>query len=159
MKSYHLTSESEENTKILGKKISQVLHRGDIVCLFGDLGSGKTTLVKGMAQGLKIRPATVHSPTFVMMNIYEGKMPLFHWDLYRIKNTKEISSLGFEEFLYDDGISVIEWADKLKTLVPEEHLRVELTHRGINQRSITLKAVGGKYEQVLRQLSKIKRKS
>ena len=150
MKPVRILSTSSEETKCLGETLARHLRGGDILCLRGDLGSGKTTLIKGIAQGLKIAPAKVHSPTFVLMNAYEGKLPLYHFDLYRLEGVREISTIGYEEFLYGDGVSVIEWADRLKELTPEEYLRVELKHQGENERCIKLSAVGEQYYRIIK---------
>ncbi len=149
MNSVSVLSTNTEQTLRLGEKLAKHLRRGDILCLEGDLGSGKTTLIKGIAKGLKIAPEKVNSPTFVLMNAYQGKLPLYHFDLYRLEHVREISSIGYEEFLYGDGVSVIEWADKLEELTPKEYLRVELKHEGENERLIKLSAVGERYYEFI----------
>jgi len=136
----------------LGAHLAKLLKPGDIVCLFGDLGTGKTTLVKGMAKGLKINEAKVHSPTFVLMNSYEGKVPLFHFDFYRLDDIQQIGLIGYDEFLYDDGIAVVEWAEKLKSLTPKEYLHVQLKHKTDDHRSIKMFARGKRYEQVVEKI-------
>ena len=136
MKSTEILSNDQDETLKLGKKISSRLKAGSIVCLFGDLGSGKTTLVKGIAQGLGIDPDSVNSPTFVLLNVREGKLPLYHFDLYRLEDVQEILAIGYEEYFYGEGITVVEWAERLKYLMPEKYLRVELFHRGENRRLI-----------------------
>lgn len=144
-----IISNGPGETLAFGKRLAKRLKRKDIVCLFGDLGSGKTTLVKGIASGLGINPAKVNSPTFVLMNIYEGRLPLFHFDLYRLESIQGISSIGYDEFLYGDGISVIEWADHLGEFLPDEYLKIELTHKKIGERAIRLSAEGGRYQKVV----------
>ncbi|MCK5082016.1 MAG: tRNA (adenosine(37)-N6)-threonylcarbamoyltransferase complex ATPase subunit type 1 TsaE, partial [Candidatus Omnitrophica bacterium] len=104
------------------------------------LGSGKTTLIKGIAEGLNIDPKKVNSPTFVLMNIYQGRLPLFHFDLYRLEDLYGIRSIGYDEFLYGDGISVIEWADRLGEFLPEEYLKIEMEHKKLDERVIRLSA-------------------
>ena len=131
-----------EETLALAAKFAKFLKRGDTVCLFGDLGSGKTAFVKGMAKGLKIAPEHVHSPTFTLMNIYEGKVPLYHFDLYRI-TAVDLFGLGYEEFFYGKGITAVEWSERLEGLLPEEHWHVTLKHAGEDKREITI-AVRGK---------------
>ena len=133
-----IISEGPEETKAFGKHLAKGLRGGDIICLFGDLGSGKTTLNKGIAAGLNINPKEVNSPTFILMNIYKGRLPLFHFDLYRIEDLHGISSIGYDEFLYGDGVSVIEWADRLGEFLPEEHLRIEMEHKKLDERVIRL---------------------
>lgn len=150
MKSVDILSKSTDQTIKLGERLARHLKKGDIVCLQGDLGSGKTTFIKGVAKGLKIAPAKVNSPTFVLMNAYQGRLPLYHFDLYRLENTGEVGAIGYEEFLYGDGVSVIEWAERLGGLTPKEHLRVELRHKGENERSIKFSAAGERYCRIMK---------
>jgi tRNA threonylcarbamoyladenosine biosynthesis protein TsaE len=147
-----MTTQSADETMKLGKALARHLKPGAIVCLHGELGSGKTTLVKGIAEGLKLKQQMVNSPTFVLMNIYEGKLPLYHFDFYRLQNIKEIEQIGYEEFLYGKGICVIEWADKLKELYPKEYLKIELSHVAANERRLSLTPQGNGYEKALRAL-------
>ncbi len=149
MKTVSILSKGENETLQLGEKLAKRLRKGDIVCLQGELGAGKTTFIKGVAKGLKIAPEKVNSPTFVLMNAYHGRLPLYHFDLYRLETTGEIGAIGYEEFLYGDGVSVIEWAERLGALTPKEYLRVELKHKGENERSIKVSAVGKKYHEYL----------
>ena len=135
-------SQSEKETIRLGEKLAKSLKPGDIVCLQGDLGSGKTTFVKGLAKGLKASPKKVNSPTFVLLNIYKAKWPIYHFDLYRLEKAEEIASTGYDEFFYKDGIAVVEWAEKLGELFPKKHILVQFVHEGKNKRSITISAQG-----------------
>ena len=152
-------SKSEQQTIACAVKFAHSLKGGDIVFLQGDLGAGKTTFVKGLAQGLKADPQNVNSPTFVLMNHYEGKLPLYHFDLYRLEHVHEISSIGYEEFLYGDGVAVIEWAERLGELAPREYLRIELAHKAESERSIKLSAVGERYCQIISRFQGIHRNS
>ena len=147
-------SKKTEDTIRLGKRLAGFLKKGDIVCLFGDLGSGKTTFTKGIAKGFKINEAAVNSPSFILMNQYVGRLPLFHFDLYRIDNAKEIFSIGYEEFLYDDGVAVVEWAERLGVLLPKNYLKVEFTHRGKNERLIKFFSVGSRAENIIAKLKR-----
>ena len=130
-----------EETLALGESFAKVLKRGDMVCLFGDLGSGKTAFVKGMARGLKIPADHVHSPTFTLMNIYKGKIPLYHFDLYRI-GVMDLFGLGYEEFFYGNGITAVEWSQRLEGLLPRDHWHVTLIHGGDDKRVIAITARG-----------------
>ena len=141
MKAIRHITQAYDETLALGAKFAQGLRRGDVVCLFGELGSGKTAFVKGMAKGLKIAPARVHSPTFTLMNIYEGRVPLYHFDLYRIRAV-DLFGLGYEEFFYGNGITAVEWSERLEGLLPEDHWHVTLAHAGDDKRSITIAARG-----------------
>ena len=110
----HFSTHSSDDTLSLGKKIGQHLETGDIVFLFGDLGAGKTTLTQGIAQGLGVnRDEYVRSPTFTLVNEYRSEVPVFHVDLYRIASSHELEDLGLEEVFSGEGISIIEWAEKL----------------------------------------------
>ena len=149
MRAVEFTSQSPDETKQWGKLLAKRFKKGDIVCLFGDLGSGKTTLIKGIAEGLKIDPLKVHSPTFVLMNAYKGKVELFHFDFYRLDNVEEINLIGYDEFLYGDGVSVIEWADRLGKFLPEEYLNITLKHKSLSVRRIQLCPHGRRYETLL----------
>lgn len=150
------TTENEEQTAAIGKKLAKYLNPGDILCLIGDLGAGKTTLVKGVAHGLRYNPNKVNSPTFVLMNIYEGRLPLYHFDLYRLETNVEMSLIGLEEFLYGQGVAMIEWADRLGSLMPKEYLEIRMGHMKDSRREIQLNAVGTRYQEVLRKLDKEK---
>jgi len=130
-----IISNSYEDTLSLGARFSKVLKAGDVVCLYGDLGAGKTAFVKGLAQGLKLDPLAVHSPTFTLMNIYAGKVPLYHFDLYRIQ-AEDLFGLGYEEFFYGKGITAVEWSERLEALIPDQFWKVELIHAGEDVRKI-----------------------
>jgi tRNA threonylcarbamoyladenosine biosynthesis protein TsaE len=150
----YVLSHTAEQTTHLGQSLARYLERGDILCLFGDLGSGKTTFVKGLAKGMGIKPDQVSSPTFVLMNAYESKLPLYHFDFYRLESNAEISGIGYDEFLYGHGVSVIEWAERFGTLAPKESLNLRFTHQGEDQRLIEFSAQGKHYEDLLQRIGK-----
>jgi len=133
-----LTSNSEEETKVCAQHLATQLKAGDIVLLQGDLGAGKTTFVKGLAQAFKVTPKKVVSPTFVIMNHYKGKLPLYHFDLYRLEKAQEIDTLDFDEYFYGEGISLIEWPERLGEYKPKQYYLVEFKHKGEHQREITI---------------------
>lgn len=148
-----IISQSVKDTVDIGKKISRNLKASDIICLFGELGSGKTVLAKGIAQGLGIKPDKVISPSFVLIRQYsQSRLPLYHFDLYRLKECSDIIGLGYEEYLYGDGVSLIEWADRLKYLLPKEFLKIELLIRPDSKRLIKLSAFGSRYRELLGRL-------
>jgi tRNA threonylcarbamoyladenosine biosynthesis protein TsaE len=148
-----LTSCSLSQTLDIGKRISRHLEAADIICLYGELGSGKTALTKGIALGLGIKSSGVISPSFVLLRQYtEGRLPLYHFDLYRLKEPKEILGLGYEEYLYSDGAAVVEWADRLGPLLPEEFLKVELSFKTESQRVLNFFAIGGRYIKLLKEI-------
>lgn len=145
-----IISHSVTETLNIGKKVSRHLRPGDILCFYGQLGSGKTVLTKGVAKGLGIDINKVISPTFVLIREHtNGKLPLYHFDLYRLEDSRGILELGYEEYFYGDGVSVIEWADRLKSLTPKEFLRVDLSIIKDSQREIKLSAIGSRYEELL----------
>jgi tRNA threonylcarbamoyladenosine biosynthesis protein TsaE len=144
-----IISGSAQKTLGVGKLISGKLKKGDIVCLFGDLGSGKTVLTKGICLGLGIDKDKVTSPTFVILRQHEGKLPIYHFDLYRLTSPEDILDLGYEEYFFDEGVSVIEWADRLGQLLPKEFLKINLLVKGENQRAIRISAQGLRYRKLL----------
>jgi tRNA threonylcarbamoyladenosine biosynthesis protein TsaE len=145
-------SGSVRDTLHAGSVIARHLRESDIVCLFGELGSGKTVLAKGIAEGLGIGRNSVISPTFVLIRQYVGKKTMFHFDLYRLSAAGDIAGLGYEEYFYDDGISVIEWPERLGALMPREYLRVELDIRGQNKRIISMSGFGIRYTQIVKEI-------
>jgi len=134
-KSY--TTATAEETVQLGVQIGKNLRPGSVVALSGPLGSGKTTFTKGVASGLGIQE-TVTSPTFTLINEYEGTIPLYHIDTYRLENVEEFQEIGGEELLYDKGVVIIEWSDKIASLLPPHHIAVtiELADNGARYFSI-----------------------
>ncbi len=146
MRAIRKVTRSYEETLALGSRFAKVLKRGDIVCLFGDLGSGKTAFTKGVAKGLKIKAEEVHSPTFTLMNIYEGRIPVYHFDLYRIESP-DLLGLGYEEFFYGNGVAVIEWSEKLGAFLPAECWKIEFKHAGEDVRKISLSFKGEGFKE------------
>ncbi len=145
-----LISKSVKQTLAIGTKIAKNLKKGDIICLFGELGSGKTVLTKGIAAGLGIERDKIISPSFVLIRQYPGaKIPLYHFDLYRLRAAGDILVLGYEEYLYGAGVSVIEWADRLKYLLPAEFLKIELTIKAKTERWLKVSAFGKRYRNFL----------
>ena len=136
MKIFTFESQNSEETVRFGELLAKYLKRGDIIALFGDLGSGKTTLVKGIAKGSNVKTEDVNSPTFVLMNLYHGKLPIYHFDLYRLEDTKEIDRLGCQEFFYDNGVSIIEWADRIPEVSKRADVVIKMTRKDTNKREI-----------------------
>jgi len=133
-----LISNSEDETKACAKRLAMNLKPGDIVLLQGDLGAGKTTFVKGLAEAFKFTQKKVNSPTFVIMNYYKGKLPIYHFDLYRLEKVQEIETLDFDEYFYGQGISLIEWPERLGKLKPQKYYLVEFKHKSESQRSLCI---------------------
>lgn len=138
-------STSPAATRELGRRLSRCLVRGDVVLLQGDLGAGKTEFVKGMAEGFRATDL-VTSPTFTLLNVYQGTLPIYHFDLYRLENAEELYNIGFEEFLGGDGVTVIEWAERFPAEMPSEYLQVELLPGNApEERSIRIVSHGARY--------------
>lgn len=118
----------ESDTKQFGLNLAKDLKKGDIVALIGDLGTGKTTLTKYIGEGLGITEM-ITSPTFtIIQEYYSGKLPLYHFDVYRINDTEEMLELGYEEYFYGDGITIIEWADQIMEIIPEQAIVINIDY-------------------------------
>ena len=137
-----VTTSSREETEALGERIGREAHPGDVIALWGELGAGKTTLVRGIAKGLGIGPREVTSPTFIIVHEHEGgRLPLFHIDMYRV-TPAETGSIGWEEALASGGVTAIEWPDRVERTLPPDRLDVHLEHAGGSQRRIRVETVG-----------------
>jgi tRNA threonylcarbamoyladenosine biosynthesis protein TsaE len=130
------------------------LRGGDVVALYGELGTGKTSFVRGMAVGLGAPARRVSSPTFVLIHEYCGRLPLVHADLYRMDSASELEHLGLSDYLDDRHVVVIEWADKAEYELPEDRLEVHLRHRGQDFREIVMRATGARAQTLLSWLAK-----
>jgi len=130
------------------------LEAGDTVCLYGDLGAGKTSFSYGIALGLEVEDQYITSPTFTFVNEYEGRVPLYHIDLFRLKDVDELENIGFEEYLDSDGVTVIEWADRAENELPEECLSVYLSYVNENSREIGFLAEGERYQEIVDDLNR-----
>ena len=146
-----LKSRSAGETRRIGASLGRHLEPGDILLLCGDLGTGKTCLTQGIAKGLGITEY-VRSPTFVLVSIHQGRLPLYHIDIYRLDQVAEVIDLGLEEYLAGDGVSVIEWADKALEVFPQSCLRVTLDYEGENERLLRLEPRGERYERLVLQV-------
>lgn len=132
-----ILSKSECETIKLGEKIAKQLKLGDLIALSGDLGAGKTTLVKGIAKGLGVKDYRyVNSPSFVLVKEYKGRMPLFHFDIYRLNNLKDIEDIGYEDYLGRRGVVVIEWSSKMQRILPKRRLEITMKIRSSSRRVI-----------------------
>jgi tRNA threonylcarbamoyladenosine biosynthesis protein TsaE len=132
------STRSPQETIQKASDFAKSLKVGDIVLLEGDLGAGKTTFVKGLAKGLKVKIKDVNSPTFVLMNIYKGRIPIYHFDLYRLEKPQEIESLNIDEYLQADGVAVIEWPKRLGNQMPSTGYWIELKHKSETEREICI---------------------
>lgn len=135
-----MVSESVEDTIRMGAGLGKKLKKGDVVALIGNLGSGKTVFTKGIAKGLGVKNVRyVNSPTFVIIKEYKGRIPLYHFDLYRLDHPSMLDIENYAEYFYAKGITVIEWADKIRKLLPPKHIEVKLSVAGENERKIEIK--------------------
>lgn len=142
--------DNEDKTIMLGKKLGALLNSGDIVCLDGDLGTGKTHFTKGVAKGLLISD-NITSPTFNIVNEYSGRLKLNHFDVYRVNDADEIYAIGFDDYIFSDAVSIIEWSEYIEELIPKEHISViikKLPEIGVDYRKIIINYYGDRYNYV-----------
>lgn len=139
-----IESFSAEDTHALGKKLGENAKPGDVYTLLGDLGVGKTVLTQGIADGLGIKEA-ICSPTFTIVQVYdEGRMPFYHFDVYRIGDIEEMDEIGYEDYFYGDGFTMIEWANLIEEILPSKRKEITIEkdlEKGFDYRRITIKEV------------------
>ncbi len=146
----------EAATAELGRQLGELLFPGAVIALTGELGAGKTALCRAIAEGLGIAdPAAVTSPTFVLIQEYAARLPIYHCDAYRLRHAAELWELGIDEYLFGDGVCLIEWADRVAAVLPPEHLHIALVIRGLQRREARLTAVGQAYVAVLERLAAV----
>jgi tRNA threonylcarbamoyladenosine biosynthesis protein TsaE len=155
MEPLKLNSHSPEQTQLLGSYLGELAQKADVFLLIGELGTGKTCLVQGIARGLDVKEYAF-SPSFVILREYHGRLPLYHIDFYRLDHIGEITDLGLEEYFYGDGVCVVEWADKGLQAVPLDNLLITMQYIPASQteRSICLKPQGERYYELIEQLKK-----
>ena len=140
----------EETTK-LGKELGKILNPGDIICLTGDLGTGKTHITKGISEGLGITD-NITSPTFTIANEYNsGRLKLYHFDVYRVSDPDEIYAIGFDDYIFGDGVSIIEWANYIEEILPKDFLHIYIEkdlEKGEDYRKITITPYGERYDYI-----------
>ncbi|UCG15930.1 MAG: tRNA (adenosine(37)-N6)-threonylcarbamoyltransferase complex ATPase subunit type 1 TsaE [Phycisphaerales bacterium] len=143
-------SRSVDDTRSMGRRLGAALRGGDAVAVIGELGAGKTQLVKGIAVGAGVRDArVVNSPTFVIVNEYAGRIDLYHVDAYRLSGSVELEAIGIDEMFGAGSAVVIEWADRVQRVLPEDHLRVRLDVVGDQERRISFAATGDRSRELL----------
>lgn len=144
-------TKSPSGTVRIGKKIGSCLLPGDVVALVGELGVGKTQFIQGLAAGVEVEdPCYVSSPSFTLINEHKGRIPFYHIDLFRLETEKEAEDLGLEEYFQSSGMTAVEWADKIPSLLPREILRIQIRYTGKRTRSIEVLAKGNRYEEIMR---------
>lgn len=152
--SFKYISENKEDTQALGERLGALLKPGDVICLEGELGAGKTTLAQGIARGLGVRE-DVTSPTFTIIQDYlSARINLFHFDFYRIENPEDIQYLGFEDYLNSDGVILTEWHENICDYVPSERIGIRLSVNPDATRSIEIIAFGERYQTRLKEFEK-----
>ena len=149
-----LVTRGPEETQALGRRLGELMEGGELVLMVGDLGAGKTCLTQGIAWGLGVNEYA-RSPTFVLVSEYEGRHTLFHADLYRVDDPLEIEDLGLDETYGNGGVCVVEWAEKGESLFPADHLRVEITVTGAEERVVELRAGGERHSRLIEGLGEV----
>ena len=153
MESVEVTSASDLETRLIGERLGRALQAGDFITLTGELGAGKTQFTKGIASGLDVASARyVGSPTYTLMNQYEGRIPLYHFDLYRLHGPDDAIGLGFDEYFHGDGVTVVEWSDRLGDQLPSERLDIIIIYLSDIVRRIRFEAVSVRFVELLRVL-------
>ncbi len=140
-------------TEALGRRLAGLLFPGAVVALVGPLGAGKTQLVRAVAEGLGADPHAVSSPTFVLVQEYAARLPVFHFDAYRLSGSGAFFDLGAHEYFESDGVCLVEWADRVVDCLPAEHLRINLRVTGETSRSAEIEGIGTRYEALVAGLS------
>jgi tRNA threonylcarbamoyladenosine biosynthesis protein TsaE len=142
-----------EETERFGRRLGALLFPGAVVALVGPLGAGKTHLTRAVAEGLGVRkPAAVNSPTFVLIQEYPARLPIYHFDAYRLSGPREFADLGTEEYFHGEGVCIVEWADKVEAALPAERLRIEIHVLSECARRLDLTAKGERYEPLVKSL-------
>ncbi len=140
-------------TEAFGRKLGARLFPGAVVALIGPLGAGKTFLVRAIAEGLGIPDSrVVNSPTFVLIQEYQARLPIYHFDTYRLKGISEFADLGVHEYFAGEGVCLIEWADRVAAILPKELLRIRLEVTGETSRRITVEGQGQRFEKLVSDL-------
>ena len=145
-----ITTHTLQETLALGRQIGTLLAKGTTILLHGDLGAGKTALTKGIAQGLAVN-ATVNSPTFTIVKVYQGRLPLYHIDAYRLSNRTD--DIGLEDLIFGEGVTVIEWPEYAKQWIPSSYLSISITYIDETSREFVIDAVGDLYRKLLEDLA------
>jgi tRNA threonylcarbamoyladenosine biosynthesis protein TsaE len=148
MSHLEIISGSPEETQKLGARLGELACPGDVLLLVGKLGAGKTCLTQGIARGLGIKEYAA-SPSFVVVRELQGRLPLYHMDFYRLDNLAEIADLGLDDYFYGQGVSVVEWAEKGLSLLPPEHLLIEMSYISDTGRRLELKPTGQRYRELV----------
>ncbi|GAE32478.1 tRNA (adenosine(37)-N6)-threonylcarbamoyltransferase complex ATPase subunit type 1 TsaE [Alkalihalobacillus hemicellulosilyticus] len=150
METWSIRTMAPEETMVFAEKLGALVQQGDVITLEGDLGAGKTSFTKGLAKGLGVKKV-VNSPTFTIMKQYKGRIPLYHMDVYRLEN--EYEDLGFEEYFYGDGVTVIEWPSMIVAQLPQDRLKITIEYKGESERLIMIEATGSRSSELSKELA------
>ncbi|MBN9654657.1 tRNA (adenosine(37)-N6)-threonylcarbamoyltransferase complex ATPase subunit type 1 TsaE [Halobacillus sp. GSS1] len=149
MKTFEWRSSSTEETQQLAEKLGERLQPGDVLTLEGDLGAGKTTFTKGLGKGLGVK-RTINSPTFTIMKEYQGRVPFYHMDVYRLEESDE--DLGFDEYFEGDGVTVVEWAQFIEEFLPDERLDITIRYMDDVTRVFTFETASDHFESLCKEI-------
>lgn len=150
-----ILSKSVDETHALGERVGRGLQPGDVVGLIGELGSGKTTFIQGLAKGLGVNPDAVKSPTFVLMREYTGRVPVVHMDGYRLDDANSVVWLDLDLVFSPYRVTLIEWADRVAAVLPEDYLEIRFAHKSTNHRTMQLIGHGDRSQAVVNALAKV----
>jgi len=143
------------DTEKFGERLGNILKGGDVLSLTGDLGAGKTTLTKSIGKGLGVEEY-ITSPTFALINEYNGRVKVYHFDVYRLDNVDDLYDLGFEDYFYSDGVTIVEWGDRISELLPEETIHIHIEKgKELDERIVTISGEGERYSQIVKELREI----
>lgn len=149
-------SGTPNETEKIGALIGGLLEPGDFIALRGELGAGKTRFARGVATGLGVDPyLPVTSPTYTLLNIYQGRMPLYHFDLYRLSGDADVLDLGFDDYFHGDGVSLVEWPERLDEELPGDRLEIVFNYTGETRRRIELVATSSRFKKVVDELVRV----
>jgi tRNA threonylcarbamoyladenosine biosynthesis protein TsaE len=150
MASWRVLTRSPRQTMKWGAKLGKLLQGGEIIALIGELGTGKTCFVRGVTQGLDVgSDGWIRSPTFTLINEYHGRLPVYHIDLYRVETRSQLEGLNLREYLYSDGVSLIEWFDHLPAGEADEHLELRIAYANGAKRELAFTAHGERYQKII----------
>ena len=149
-----IVTRAPEETRELGRHVGALAQAGDVYLLSGNLGAGKTCFTQGIARGLGIEDY-VMSPSFVILREHQGRLQLYHIDLYRLEGVAETADLGLDDYLFGQGVCVVEWAERARSVLPAEHLAVNIEYAGDEERCFQIEAKGPRYHDIIGQLKKL----
>jgi tRNA threonylcarbamoyladenosine biosynthesis protein TsaE len=153
MVSWSVLTGSPRQTMSWGTRLGKILEGGEIIALIGELGAGKTCFVRGVTKSLEVgKDSWIRSPSFTLINEYHGRLPVYHIDLYRIETRAQLEGLNLREYLYSDGVSLIEWFENLPAEEVDEYLELRIAYTDGNRRQLTFSPHGERYEEIIESL-------